>query len=90
MGQILGSALQQGDKVVAICDVDTRQIAQLKKNFGAKLEGAKVYDDYRKLLESEKSVDAVVIAAGQRWHVPMSKAAMLAGKHVFCEKPHVP
>ena len=32
-------------------------------------------------------MDAVVIAAGQRWHVPMSKAAMLAGKHVFCEKP---
>jgi hypothetical protein len=28
-----------------------------------------------------------VIAAGQRWHVPMSKAAMAAGKHVFCEKP---
>jgi hypothetical protein len=87
MGQILGSALQQDDKVAAICDVDTRQIAQLKNHFGAKLEGAKVYHDYRKLLESEKSVDAVVIAAGQRWHVPMSKAAMLAGKHVFCEKP---
>ena len=32
-------------------------------------------------------MDAVIIAAGQRWHVPMSKAAMLAGKHVFCEKP---
>ena len=31
MGQILGSALQQGDKVVAICDVDARQIAHLKK-----------------------------------------------------------
>jgi hypothetical protein len=87
MGQILGSALQEGDNVVAICDVDTRQIAHLKIAFGSKLEKAKVYEDYRKLLESEKSVDAVVIAAGQRWHVPMSKAAMLAGKHVFCEKP---
>ena len=48
---------------------------------------AKVYEDYRKLLDEEKSVDAVVIAPGQRWHVPMSKRAMLAGKHVFCEKP---
>ena len=64
MGQILGSALQQGDQVAAICDVDTRQIAQLKKDFGAKLEKAKVYEDYRKLLDAEKSVDAVVIAAG--------------------------
>ncbi len=32
-------------------------------------------------------MDAVVIASGQRWHVPMSKAALQAGKHVFCEKP---
>ena len=87
MGQILGPALQQGDRVVAICDVDTRQIAQLKKHFGAKVETAKVYEDYRKLLEAEKGVDAVVVAAGQRWHVPMSKAALKAGKHVFCEKP---
>jgi len=87
MGQILGSALEQGDNVTAICDVDSRQIAHLRKGFGAKLEKAKVYEDYRKLLESEKAVDAVVIAPGQRWHVPMSKAAMLAGKHVFCEKP---
>ncbi len=38
MGQILGSALQQGDRVTAICDVDPRQIAELKKRFGAKLE----------------------------------------------------
>lgn len=87
MGQILGAALRQGDQVAAICDVDARQIAQLKKRFAAKLEGVKVYEDYRKLLESEKSVDAVILAPGQRWHVPMSKAAMLAGKHVFCEKP---
>ena len=29
----------------------------------------------------------MVIAPGQRWHVPMSKRAMQAGKHVFCEKP---
>ncbi|HOS94112.1 MAG TPA: RnfABCDGE type electron transport complex subunit D, partial [Armatimonadota bacterium] len=41
---------------------------------GAKLEKAKVYGDYRKLLDSEKRVDAVVMAPGQRWHVPMSKA----------------
>ncbi len=29
----------------------------------------------------------MVIAPGQRWHVPMSKRAMLPGKHVFCEMP---
>ena len=89
--QLLPSIL--GENVVALCDVNARQIAQLKKEAarrgdgGAAVEKAKVYEDYRKLLDSEKSVDAVVVAAGQRWHVPLSKASMLAGRHVFCEKP---
>ena len=48
---------------------------------------ATVYDDFRRLLEREKSVDVVIIATGQRWHMPISKAALQAGKHVFCEKP---
>lgn len=89
--QLLPSILQAGENVVALCDVDARQIAHMKKTFagkpGADLDKAKVYEDYRKLLDVEKSVDAVVVAPGQRWHVPMSKAAMRAGKHVFCEKP---
>src|SRR5438874_415759 len=51
------------------------------------LEKTRVYEDYRKILDAEKSVDAVIIACGQRWHAHMSKAALAAGKHVFCEKP---
>jgi hypothetical protein len=91
--QLLPSILQAGENIAAICDVNAPQIGRLKKEAakhgeaGASVAKAKVYEDYRKLLESEKSVDAVVVAAGQRWHVPMSKASLLAGKHVFCEKP---
>jgi hypothetical protein len=93
MRQLLPSLL--GENVVAVCDVDPSQVARLQKEAAAPKNGAagaavaqaKVYEDYRKLLAQEKSVDAVVIASGQRWHVPMSKAAMAAGKHVFCEKP---
>ena len=48
---------------------------------------AAVYDDFRRMLEKEKSVDVVIVAPGQRWHMPMAKAALQAGKHVFCEKP---
>lgn len=94
---IISSALTGGNQLVACCDVDPKSIAALKaggkaadKDKDKKValyEKAKVYEDYRKLLAEEKGVDAVVIAAGQRWHMPMSKAAMLAGKHVFCEKP---
>src|ERR1035441_10470911 len=93
MRQLLPSILDPGENVVAMCEVNSGRIAQLKQeaakhgSAGAALERARIYEDYRKLLATEKSVDAVVIAAGQRWHVPMSKAALQAGKHVFCEKP---
>jgi hypothetical protein len=92
--QILPSILSSGENIVALCDVNAARVDLLRKEAAAKqgavgvtLEKAKVYQDYRQLLATEKSVDAVVIAAGQRWHVPMSKASLQAGKHVFCEKP---
>ena len=54
--QLLPSILQAGANVVAICDVDTRRIAQWKKGAGkhgaagAAAQNAKVFDDYRRLL----------------------------------------
>ena len=91
-GQLLPSILRGGGNIVAMCDVDASRFQRIKnvaakEQRGESVEKAKVYDDYRKLLDAEKSVDAVVIAAGQRWHAYMCKAAMAAGKHVFCEKP---
>jgi len=92
--QLLPSILGAGENVVALCDVSSSRINQLKKEAAAKqgaagaaLGKATIYEDYRELLTKEKSVDAVVVASGQRWHVPMSKAGLQAGKHVFCEKP---
>lgn len=90
--QLLPSIVRGGAEIVAMCDVDPARIAQFKAD-GAKLKegasvaSAKAYEDYRELLAKEKGVDAVIVAAGNRWHAPMSKAALLAGKHVFCEKP---
>jgi len=43
--------------------------------------------DYRKLLEN-KSIDAVMISTTpEPTHYPIAKDSMLAGKHVFLEKP---
>jgi len=88
--QLLPSILASNENIVALCEVNPAQVGQLKQEAakrGVSLDRATLYEDYRKLLAAEKTVDAVVIAAGQRWHVPMSKAALQAGKHVFCEKP---
>ena len=46
----------------------------------------KAYDSFEAVL-ADTSVDAVHIATPNRLHFPMAKAALLAGKHVLCEKP---
>ena len=42
--------------------------------------------DYRRLLE-DPSIDAVLIATGDRWHSAASILAAQAGKDVYSEKP---
>lgn len=47
---------------------------------------AKLYNDFRELL-ADKSIDAVIIATPDHWHVPVGLAAVRAGKDVYIEKP---
>ena len=89
-GQIQGHVaqiLQLGHNVAAMCDVDTAQMAGSQKRHGDGAAKAALYQDYRVLFEKEKSIDAVVIATPDHWHAPICRAAMQAGKHVYCEKP---
>ena len=78
-----------GANVSALCDVNLRNIQVNRDNPQLKegLAKSKIYQDYRKLLEDANSYDAVLIATGCRWHVPLCKAFIKAGKHVYCEKP---
>ncbi len=69
--------------VVALCDVNETNL----DGAGLKFPAAKRYRDYRKLLESEKSLDAVVISIPDHNHAPASMMALKLGKHVYCEKP---
>ena len=94
---LIEEALREGGNIVALCDVDASQIENLKTQIAKKLPDigaaamakAKVFDDYRKLLEAGKSYDAVMIATGSRWHAPLTKVYLKAGKHLYCEKPLV-
>ena len=64
--------------------MSTRSRSTFRSSAAGKI---KTYEDYRKLFEQETSIDAVVIGTPDHWHAPICKAAMAAGKHVYCEKP---
>ena len=72
-----------GAEIVALCDVYEPHRAQARKDSAP---NAREVVDYREILD-DKTVDAVVIAAPDHWHVPLTVAAVGAGKDVYCEKP---
>ena len=72
---------------VAICD-PFRQRREAAGKIVQERQGLepKLYNDFRDLL-ADKSIDAVVIATPDHWHVPIGLAAVRAGKDVYIEKP---
>ena len=45
------------------------------------------YYDYRRMMDREKGIDAVVIGTPDHTHAVVAMAAMEEGKHVYCAKP---
>ncbi len=74
----------ENENVVALCDVDADRASKTFKKFPK----AKVYKDFRRMLDKEaKNIDAVTIGAPDHIHAPAAIRAMKLGKHVYCEKP---
>ncbi|MCK5000888.1 MAG: Gfo/Idh/MocA family oxidoreductase, partial [Anaerohalosphaera sp.] len=75
-------------RVIGVCDAyKSRRIAKaadFNKHYGG--EVTKVHEDFREIL-GRADVDAVIVAAHDNWHTPMSIAAAKAGKDVYCQKP---
>jgi len=65
-----------------MCDLSTSRLKHLKSLY-PEVAGE---TDYQHMLNGI-NLDAVVIATDVKSHYPMAKAALLAGKHTFIEKP---
>jgi len=71
------------ENIVALCDVDEAYSAGTMKRYPK----AKKYRDFRKMLDQEKNIDAVVVGTPDHNHAVVSMWAIRMGKHVYCEKP---
>ncbi len=91
------NAMNAGDdvKLVAMADLFPDKLAPARERLQqAKPDQVQVPDDqlfsgfdaYQKLLATD--IDVVLIAAASHFHPQHLQAAIAAGKHVFCEKPH--
>ncbi len=70
--------------VVALCDVDANNLGKAAERFPQ----AKTYTDWRKMLDAEHTrLDGVVVSTADHNHAGPTAAAIVLGKHVYCEKP---
>src|SRR5512140_3685760 len=79
----VASCAEAGENIVALCDPDRNHMAENAKKY----PGAKLYTDFRKMLETQKDIDAVTIATPDHVHAVATAMAMKLGKHVHCQKP---
>lgn len=88
-GRSIGGSLASipGANIAALCDVDDASYGVGAKAVEAKLGKRPPHvKDLRRCLD-DKSIDAVVVATPDHWHVPAALLALSAGKDVYVEKP---
>src|ERR1041385_1203886 len=70
-------------KLLAVCDVDEKHLANALAKAGPDVKG---YKDFREVL-ARKDIDIIHIPTPPHWHTLISIAAAKAGKDIWCEKP---
>jgi predicted dehydrogenase len=83
MSDVSSIAGHKSVEVVAACDVDASTAAGFLKKF----PNAKIYADYRELLEKEKDLQTVNVSTPDHMHAPIGMTALNRGIHVYGQKP---
>ncbi|UCG47610.1 MAG: Gfo/Idh/MocA family oxidoreductase [Phycisphaerales bacterium] len=73
----------RGENIVALCDVDERHASRVFDRYPK----AKKWTDFRKMLDEQKEIDAVIVATPDHTHAIIALEAMKRGKHVYVQKP---
>ena len=81
-------------RFTAVCDLDSKRLMhgvkfikeQYRKLTGEANAPVKAYADYRDLM-ADPSIDAVMICIPDHWHALVAVEALLAGKHIWLQKP---
>lgn len=71
-----------GAHLVSVCDLNVDRLAAVKSRYPA----VTITDDFEEVLRDPR-VDAIAIATPVFTHFKLAMQAMMAGKHVFVEKP---
>lgn len=70
------------ESLYSVCDMDANLLDKVVDEY----EGVKRICDFNEILATDE-VDGVVIATPSHTHYALTKRALLAGKHVYVEKP---
>jgi predicted dehydrogenase len=81
-GHIRGYKSHPGAEVVAVADPDPKRLAAAVEEF----KPVRGYASARAMLAKER-LDVVSVATPNKFHRPLTLAALAAGCHVLCEKP---
>ena len=85
-GGICSAHLKMPGRLLALCDVDSKHLANRMKETGGESKGIKGYSDWRELIARD-DIDIVHVATPPHWHAIQAIEAMKAGKDVWGEKP---
>jgi predicted dehydrogenase len=87
-GVMKGFLVEQGARVVAVCDVKSDQLQMARELVDAHYQdrACAAYANFREVL-ARTDIDAVIVATPDHWHVLIALAAVRAGKDIYLEKP---
>ncbi|MBX2822358.1 MAG: Gfo/Idh/MocA family oxidoreductase [Rhodothermaceae bacterium] len=73
----------ESENIAVLCDVD---YGFAQRTFDRYPDAVRYYD-YRRMLDQERGIDAVVIGTPDHTHAVIAMAAFDLGKHIYCAKP---